>query len=271
MNPAPPASTFPSAAPAAHGVAPHLGHAFGGIWRISLGRVWSRRQAFTHLWTATALAALAYVNTRDGSDDSFHGWTIRFYLTTLMPILAFLSGAGAIREDMKPGGVDYLLTRPVPRPFFVVARFASHLVCVQATCLLAFAGLMAVGVHRGIGDLASVGPTLWFAQAVTITAFMAMGFFFGSFTARYLVLAINYAAIIEIGLGQIPIALNKLSVLRHVKAYLLPLTPDPSTAFEPQGAVVTAGFILLFTVVWVGAAALLFSLQEFAGQRPKEA
>jgi ABC-2 type transport system permease protein len=109
---------------------PNLWNACGGLWRISYRRLVSWRQLLTLAWTTAVLALLAGVTVREGHGDSFYTWTIDFYLTALVPIIAFMSGAGAIREDMKPGGVDYLLTRPVPRPAFVGARFLSHLLCL---------------------------------------------------------------------------------------------------------------------------------------------
>jgi ABC-2 type transport system permease protein len=265
-------STLSSPAAAERGVTPNLLHAFGGIWRISYRRVFSRKHLVSLFWTVVVLAALTYVSTRTGNHDSFYGWTIRAYLTTVIPVLAFMSGAGAIREDMKPGGVDYLLIRPVPRPAFVVARFVSHVLCTQATCLAPFAALLGVGVFRQIDNLAAAWPTLLFAQVLAITAYTGLGFLFGSISARYLILAINYAAIIEIGLGQIPIALNKLSVLRHLKNLLEPIASDPGAAvFAFSGAWPVLGLLTLFTIVWLAVAAVAFSLQEFAGQRPKDA
>jgi ABC-2 type transport system permease protein len=264
-------SSNPAEATAAPGVAPDLRHAIGGIWRISYRRVLSRGQLISLFWTTAILAGLTYVSTRTGNEASFYGWTIRIYLTTVIPILAFMGGAGAIREDMKPGGVDYLLTRPVPRPAFVAARFVSHLVCAQLTCLVPFAAVLGVGVVRGIDNLATAWPALWLAQVMALTAFMALGFLFGSISARFLILGVNYAAIIEVGLGRIPIQLSNLSVLRHVKSFLLPLTPDVgATNLEPQSALTTVAFLTIFTVVWVAGAALIFSVQEFAGQKPKE-
>jgi len=160
----------------------------------------------------------------------------------------------------------------VPRPAFVVARFVSHLLCAQATCLLPFAAVLGVGVLREIDNLAATWPTLLLAQVLAMTAYMALGFMFGSMSARYLILAVNYAAIIEIGLGKIPIALNNLSVLRHLKALLEPIVSDPgAAAFEMQGVFTTVAFLTVFTVAWLAVAAVAFSLQEFAGQRPKDA
>lgn len=258
-----------SAAAARPGVTPHLGHALGGIWRITFRRAFSGKQVGSLLWSVALFGGLTILQSRHGP-AAFYEWMTGFYLTIIIPILAFTSGAGAIREDMKPGAVDYLLTRAVPRTAFVVGRFFSHLVCVQASCLLAFIVVLGAGVYRGVDDLATTWPLLWFAQAAAITVFMGMGFCFGAISARYLVLGINYAAIVEIGLGSVRVQISNLSALHHVKSVLVPLSSN-ADKLAPQGVLVTALVLALFTLVWVGAAAVIFSLQQFAGQRPKDA
>ena len=74
------------------------------------------------------LTLLTFAIVRPGRVMPFSNWTAGFYLTFLVPLLAFLSGGGAMRDEMKPSSVDYVLTRPVRRTAFVVFRFLSHLV-----------------------------------------------------------------------------------------------------------------------------------------------
>jgi ABC-2 type transport system permease protein len=253
------------------GVAPNLANAIGGIWRISYHRVFAGKQLLSLFWTTLVLAGITFASTRTGNETQFYEWTMRVYFMMVIPILSFMSGAGAIRDDMKPGAVDYLLTRPVRRTAFVGARFVSHLLCTHITLLVLFAAVMAIGVMRGVDNLASTWPTLWLAQVIAATGFMALGFFFGAMSSRYLIIGINYAAIIEVGLGQIPISLNNLSVLRHVKTLLAPFTSDGAAlALAPSSAVTSVAFVAMLSVIWVVGAALLFSVQEFAGQKPKE-
>ena len=64
------------------------------------------------------------------------------YTIAGQPVIAFVAGGGMIREDMKAGTVDYVLTRPVRRPVVVLARFVSQLVCLQVIHLVVLTALM---------------------------------------------------------------------------------------------------------------------------------
>lgn len=250
-------------------VAPNFGHALGGIWRLTFRRVFSPTQLLVLLGLLVLFALLTLLNVRDGRATAFFDWTTDFYLAALVPITAFLAGGGAIRDDMKGVAVDYILTRPVRRRVYVAAKYLCHLVCVQMLQLLAFGVLVGVGVFRHIPGLADALPRLLLAQGATVAAFLALGYLCGAMTARYLVLGIFYAGIIEVGLGQIPIQLSKLSVLRHVRTIVADLFMASSGSGE--GWLMSLALIGLFVVVWIAAATAIFAVQEFAGQRPKDA
>ncbi len=265
MNAPPPlpASTMP--------IRPAWGRAFGGIWRLTYRRFTGKGQLVTLAVLLAALLLLTRIIVRAGGEDAFFRWVVGFYLIAIVPIVAFVSGGGMIHDDTKPGTVDYVLTRPVRRSVFVIARFVSQLICLQVMLLVVLLGMLGVGWSYGVGDLATTIPELGLAQACTITAFLAMGYLCGAITSRYLVLGITYAGTVEMGLGHIPIQLSKLSVLRHVKAFLVERFPHAiDITVTPQGAGTTMAMVLIFVVVWLAGAAVLFSLQEFAGQRPKE-
>jgi ABC-2 type transport system permease protein len=198
----------------------------------------------------------------------FEQWAAGFYLMVLVPIAAFLSGAGAVRDDMKPGTVDYVLTRPIPRPAFVVFRYFSQVLCAQAIGLLAFAMLLAAAAYWKLPELATVAAPILWAQILAIASFMALGFLCAALTSRYLVLGLFYGAVIEIGLGQIPIQLNRLSILHHLRT----LVSDATAGVNATSGTLTAvGLLVLITTVLVGAAAFVFSLRELTGDQPKDA
>jgi len=59
--------------------------------------------------------------------DEVVSWAETFVLMTVLPILAFEAGARAVREDLKPGAVDYLITRPIPRWAYVIFKYVGQL------------------------------------------------------------------------------------------------------------------------------------------------
>ena len=245
--------------------------AFGGVWRLTY------RPAIAPLrWLMVAgalvlVAGFTVLTVRPGNPRQFYQWTIEFYFSVLVPILAFISGGGAIRDDMKPGSADYLLTRPVRRPVFVAYRYLCHLGCEQAGFLLALAVVIGAGFYRDIPGLASALLRLLLAQVLLVTAFTALGFLGGAVTSRFVVLGMVYGVLIENGIGRIPLAINQLSVLRNVKGMLHPVFAGSGRLAVPeQGVLVTVAVVLGLTLVWVALAAAIFSFREFVGERAKE-
>jgi len=258
----PAAPTFPPPR-----VAPNLSHAFGGVVRLALYRFASPSQ---WLWTAGTLllvAVLAETGTRSGDRNDFLGWSTEFYIAFFLPALAFLSGGGAIRDEMKGNAVDYILTRPVPRWAYLIFRYVGQWVCVQLSYLPIFAVLAGVGLYRQIPDLGSALPVLFLAQSLAITGFLALGFLCGVLTSRYVVVGLIYGGIVELGFGRIPVQLSELS-MTHQFRQLLHILP----AHQPVVLVAaqTSAVIIGLTVGMVILAAAVFGQRELAGARSGE-
>jgi ABC-2 type transport system permease protein len=263
MNP----TTTPSAPP----VAPDPWHAFGGIWRLTYLRFRAPGQWRPLLIVLAVLTLLAGAIVRDGRAKLYFSLASGFYLTVLVPFMAFLSGGGAIRDELKSGSVDYVLTRPVRRPVFVIFKFLSHLACTQVLFLLGLGVMLGVAGFRHIPGVWPMLPWLLLGQVIIVTAFSAFGFFCGVLTSRYIIIGLFYGAVIEAGVGNIPIQLNRLSLTHQVKAMLEPLLPfGPAVIVPGPGALVTVGFFLAYTVVMLALAAAIFSFQELAGAKPGE-
>lgn len=250
---------------------PNWRRAIGGVWRLTYCRFLAPTQLGVLAGLLGLLALLSLPGVHHGNAEHFAQWSVHFYLTFAVPIVAFLSAAGLIQDDMKPATVDYVLTRPVRRSAFVIYRYLSHTACLQVQCLLALGVLVAVGVFRQVPDLAAIAPSLLLAQILGVTAFSALGFAFGAFTGRYLVLGIFYAGIIEAGIGNIPTQLNRLSMTHHMRTIastILHLRNRGTTQADNLPASIVA--LLVFSVVLVAIAAVLFSLRETAGAKPKD-
>ena len=106
-----PAATSPARSPT-----PSLRHAFVGVWRLTLPGFLGAGRLLRLVGLLAGLALLTLATTRQSNPGQFFDWTIKFYLTFLVPVLAFITGGGAIRDDLKSETVDYVFTRPIPRP-----------------------------------------------------------------------------------------------------------------------------------------------------------
>lgn len=251
------------------GTAPNLKHAFGGVWRLTWRQVFAPSRWLMGGVLLVGFGLLSGVALgHDRAGGGFEQWAAGFHLMVLVPIAAFLSGAGAVRDDMKPGTVDYVLTRPIPRTAFVVFRYFSQLACVQGIGLLAFAMLLGAAAYWKIPELAAVAAPILLAQIMAIAAFMALGFLCAALTSRYLVLGLFHGVVIEAGLGQIPIQLNRLSILHHLRTLV---SEGAAGISATSGAWTALALLVLITAVLVVAAAFVFALRELTGDQPKDA
>jgi ABC-type transport system involved in multi-copper enzyme maturation permease subunit len=196
-------------------------------------------------------------------------WVIAFYVTFLVPVVTFITAGSVMRDEMKPGTVDYVLTRPVPRAVFVTFKYVAHVICAQIDCLIAATLVFALGVAWHAPGIAAAIPSLLLAQVITVAAFAALGFACGTLTSRYVVVGLLYSLVIELGVGQIPTQLSRLSMTRQVKAMLQPLVTGQSAPFTPTLEVLPAAskitviaLLILFSVVLLGLTAAVYTTRE---------
>jgi ABC-type transport system involved in multi-copper enzyme maturation permease subunit len=194
-----------------------------------------------------------------------------------VPLLAFISAANTIREDMGAGTTDYVLTRPVRRPAFVLFRFIAHVGCTQLDFLLALSVVIGVGIFRDVPGLWSALPRLLWAQVLVVTAFSGFAFLSGVLTSRYIIIGLLYGGIIEIGIGSVPTQLNRISMVRHVIGIMQPVLGGERIGMGgpllavPLSAGASTLVLLAFSAVMLAAATALFTVRELAGPTSREA
>src|SRR5436309_3485458 len=116
-----------SSAFAAPRVTPNPRRAFGGILRLTASRLRAPGHWLAVAGMIAALGVFAYaaLTARNGP-TMYIGWLTGFYFTFVVPVLAFISGGGAVRDDLKAGTVDYVFTRPLRRSSYVVFKYLAH-------------------------------------------------------------------------------------------------------------------------------------------------
>ncbi|MBK8476028.1 MAG: hypothetical protein IPL39_06850 [Opitutaceae bacterium] len=246
-----------------------LRHGFGGVWRLTLPGFARPGQLLKLAALLAGFALLTLTSVRTAEASVFFEWTIR-YLTLLLPVMAFISGGGTIRDDLKPETVDYVFTRPLPRPAFLVFKYTAHTAGLQASYLLALGVLLGVGAYRQVPGLLAALPLLLLAQVLAIGVFTAFGVLCGTLTARYLVVGMSYGSIVEIGVGSIPTQLSRLSLTHHLRDLLQPLASTALAVPPGPGPFTTTVLLVFVAAAMLGLAALVFGLRELVGGRPKE-
>jgi ABC-type transport system involved in multi-copper enzyme maturation permease subunit len=249
---------------------PNWRRAFGGVWRLTWRRALLPGSLGVFAALLLFLAMLAYSGLRQGGTENFQEWTSRFYLGLVLPIFAFLTAAGMIQDDLAPGTVDYVFTRPMRRWHFVVFRYLAQLACLQIQCLIALGLLVGVGIYHHVPNLEAVVPLLFGAQVLALAAFAAMGFCLGVVTHRHIIVGLIYGAVVELGIGNIPTPLNRISLSHHVRTIANGGATGKIWFGSPDSAGSAVGFLCLFALCLLAVAALVFSQRELAGAKPKD-
>ena len=245
---------------------PHPLRAFGGIWRLTWRRFCTPGQWLLLAGTLVLLGLLGLLRMRQGHESEFLPWMAQFYVGFILPVMAFLAGASAIRDEMKSSTADYVLTRPIRRVHLVVFKYLSHLACLQLFYLVVLGSLLALALSIQVPDLAQTAPRLVLAQLAALSAFSALGFLFGVITERYLVLGFVYAGTVEMAIGRIPTQLNHLSMTRQLSDLVsLPDASGLAVLAGPVSAWSVVALLFGYTALFIALCAILFSRRELAG------
>lgn len=260
-------------------VTPNLGHAFGGIWRLTARRfsTWSHWAILLGMLVLLVLFSIPAVPNRAAAVRELQPWASRFYVCFLVPILAFVSAAGVMRDNLRADAVDYVFTRPIPRHWFILFRFVAHVICAQLDFLLALGVIGGLALYWGVPAFWHALPLLWLTQALAIVAFSAFGLLCGLLTSRYVIIGLVYAGVIEAGIGNVPTQLNQLSMVRHMLALMRPIVGEgqmgmtAAVADNALGTGATIAALLGFAVVMLAATVAIFSFKELPGGGAREA
>jgi hypothetical protein len=126
--------------------------------------------------------------------------------------------------------------------------------------------VIAIGTAKNIPGVAAAVPTLLLAQSVLVTAFFSFGFLSGVLTSKYIVIGLLWGALLEIGVGNIPTELARISFTHQVRELLQPVLPHARAAVASDqtafGIVLT---LLVASAAMVGMVAFIFSKRELAG------
>jgi len=109
-----------------------------------------------------------------------------------------------------------------------------------------------------------------------VTAFVAFGFICAALTSRWVVIGLIYGAIIEGGLGNAPLAINRLAMTHQTRVMVHSLVgrhwtgSDLASLAHNAHPWAAAGILALIAIAWVSAAAAIFSRQELVGDGGNE-
>ncbi len=194
----------------------------------------------------------------------FYHWLIDFYFFMILPLNCARTCGGLIRDELQMDTLGFLTTRPLSRARLLIVKYLSQTAWQQIIVLIEALLLFAAGRLREIPALGSLLPLFLATQFLAVLAWNALGTWLGQITKRYMALALVYGLIVEMGIGRIPTNINTLSLMRHLKT-LLAHNPALQGLYEwpANGVPLSLAALALATLVFIGLAALMFTVKEY--------
>jgi hypothetical protein len=259
--------------------APGWWSTWAGLWGMTWRSVWSTRRwpVLTLLiFASPVLAWLALrfvdVDLPAAEDPSavadprveWLQWVTSVHFGLVIPLWCLIAFGSFIRDEVQSGTIGFMLTRPLTRPRFLLVRWLCTLTAVQVPLALNTILLGVSGLLLGISDAFTLTVLLLGAQWFVVPAYGAIAAFLGLLTRKYLLLGLVYGFVVEVGIGQIPTNINTLSVARHFRTLLEQFDGmTQAVAWSAGDLWRTVGLLMVLTLVYLGAATMLFSIREY--------
>lgn len=247
-----------------------------GILYLGLRRHFRRSHgiALGIMLAVFALIQGSFLRAQNGPEQ-YLAFNVGFYFTFILPLLAFIGGGGAWRDELKAESADFFLLRGVPKVPYLTFRYLSHALCAEIDFAVALLVLAGIGAVRHVPNLGAALPVMMLAQVLVVAAFAAFGFLCAALTSRWVIIGLIYGAVVEMGLGNIPLAINQFAMSHQARVLLHTLMlgnwsgPDQPVLVTPGRMWAATGYLLLFAAGCAFLAALRFARQEQLGEKPE--
>jgi ABC-2 type transport system permease protein len=228
-------------------------------------------------------AALAFTVRRFAEDPGGGRWPQVFlimmtfvFLQTLVIMVPLLYMTSTIRDEIEEGTFVYLITRPVPKPLILAAKFAAAALFSSALLAGGMALFLVAFRIGGGGD----GPDFdWGARlaafiragVVGVVGYGAIFTFVGLVSKRALIWGIAYGFLSEFILTNVPAVIKKLTVMYYLRSIALGDIDrndfeglsemfDMLELTSPSSAVLTVG---IAAALFLAVSLVLVSVLEF--------
>lgn len=194
------------------------------------------------VWGIVALllygAARVFTGTGRGGDPSEAYATLSsLLLFRLLPLASAIFSTAVLSQEVEQKTVVYLLTRPIPRPTFLVMRtLASALAVVLVTLLGAFALSLAT-YHKLVNPI----------MMRDVLAIIAGAFAYGSLFVlvsllinRSMIVCLLFAFAWETSIPSMPGSMSLISISTYLTAIAQRPSTTPANSGSPFGAIANA-------------------------------
>jgi ABC-type transport system involved in multi-copper enzyme maturation permease subunit len=243
--------------------------------RIYASLTWKRQRRGKLLYVTGGLAALPVLGALGLLAAGHFGRATydelcQVYFGFLIPFIPALLGSQLVAEELENRTFTFLFARPAPRSSLVLGKYFA---VVAPTILLLGASLAASWFFCMIRFPSDLGDTLphflrtELSMVIGVLGYAGIAVLLGSWSPRHpFIVVLAYLLAVELGLGSVPLVLNRLAMSWHIKNLGdLPLPTTTMLDFAvPMWA--SAIYILFFACLGVGLAVLSVTGAEYHGR-----
>jgi ABC-2 type transport system permease protein len=248
------------------------------------------------LWLAAGLlllpsAIVVLVRAVGGEQASEHRWEtyhvlVWMMIMVLVPLVCMLYGTALIGAEIEQRTFVYLATRRLHRATVLLIRYAATWMALTALCELALLAAHLCATASG-GAIAMPGSdVLWqpwpdlrcyaLVVALGVAGYVAVFTAISLIFARSLIASVVYFVLVELIVGNLPLAASSLSLNHHLQQTIMSEIPQarrlhdmPKETLDqlfPPGETGTET-VLLATAVLLAFAATLVTVRELVPAR----
>lgn len=191
------------------------------------------------VWLVVALglfvAARLFMGTRDSADTAeAYAMLSSILLFRLLPLASAIFSTAVLSQEIEQKTVVYLLTRPIPRPVFLLMRtLASAIVVILVTSVSAMA--LSLAVYHSL-----VNPILMRDLVAIVVGSLAYGTLFvliSLLVNRSMIVSLLFAFAWETSIPSMPGSVYLLSISSYLTAIAQRPSAGQSQSGSPLGAI----------------------------------
>lgn len=245
--------------------------AFVSLWMLSLRRQWWSTNSIMVLLPLIGgglfLLRRHYGDSGDPTRGfrAFSEFVIVIYASFFVPICAIAYGAAGISGDREDHTLVFLLTRPVPRPLILLAKFGASWPLTLGVAVGSFWVYCQLAGDAGKTAFAVYGP----AVALMTTAYVCLFQFFAVWLRHATIVALIYALFMELLIGNMPGIVKRMAVNYYGRSLMYAAgsphglkSPDERW-FELLEPATATWALLGIAAGFLAAAMLVFQFREY--------
>ena len=209
-----------------------------------------------------------------GRGMAFVKIVFEIYFIYGIPIVCVIFAGGLSRDEIRNDTLPFFLCRPISRVRYIMIRLLSQVIWTEVIMAILTALLFAVGIIKGVPWLSQSIPYFFLAQLLAIPAFSALGILMGLLNKNFLIFAVIYGAIVEIGIASLSTNIKAIALSTHMKTILgqsdLAMAIFTDSWAETPSVINASILMITVFLVFATAAAITFHYKELLPSREVE-